>query len=242
MKNLCIALSMLAPFLFSNCDGSDQEPNTNSESVKVYMDYGRIEIPKSSISKVLDFDEEIIEVIEEENVFAITGKKEGSTVLQANDTRGKKKLIHVSVFLVLNVNRWSFDKYSVDIDCADSGIRDKIITDLKSHIFQCRESGENPSSVLFKSANTFDMKVYAGDEFQTLKGTYTYDLTNLVLTTSTDETMTCRFSVVEELPMSWDATLTHDLTESYKALYPDKVNRVIVNYSVSAAKILSGGA
>lgn len=233
---------MFIPLLFSNCDGGDQVPDTNNESVAVYMDYGRIEIPKSSISKVLDFDEEIIEVVEEENVFAITGKKEGSTVLQANDSRGKRKSIHVSVFLALKVNRWSFDKYSVDIDCTDSGTRDNIMADLENHILQCRESGKNPSSILLKSANVFEMKVYTDNEFQTLKGTYTYDLANLVLTINTGETMTCRFSIIEELPMSWDAILTHDMTEKYKAMYPDKVNEVMIRYSVSAAKILLGGA
>lgn len=242
MKKKLIVLLMFIPLLFSNCDDSDQAPDVSDESVKVYMDYGSIEISKSNISKILDFDEEIIDVVEEDNVFVIKGKKEGSTLLQASDIKGMKKKIHVSVFLVLNVNRWSFDNYSVDIDCADPGLRENIMADLGNHIVQCRESGNNLSSIIFISPNIFDMEMYAGGDSHLLNGYYKYDLTNLFLSISSEKIMTCRFSDIEELPMSWNATLTHDLTESYKAMYPGKVNKVMVNYSVSAAKILLGHA
>lgn len=146
---------MFTPLLFSNCDGSDQVPDTNDESVTVYMDYGSIEISKSSISKIIDFDGEIIEVVDNENVFVITGKKEGSTLLQVSDAKGRKKSIRVSVFLALKVNRWSFDKYLIDIDCTDSNVRDEILADLENHIIQCRASGQNPSSIIFKVSNIF---------------------------------------------------------------------------------------
>lgn len=231
---------MFIPLLFSNCDDSNQVPDVSNESVKVYMNYGSIEISKSNISKILDFDEEIIDVVEEDNVFIIKGKKEGSTLLQVNDIKGSKKMIHVSVFLVLNVNRWSFDNYSVDIDCADPGLWENIMADLGNHIVQCRESGNNLSSIMFKSPNIFDMEVYAGGNSYSMNGNYNYDLTNIILSIGSEKVMTCRFSGIEELPMSWNATLTHDLTESYKAMYPGKVNKVMVNYSVSAAKILLG--
>lgn len=242
MKNLWIILLMFTPLLFSNCDGSDQVPDTSDESVTVYMDYGSIEISKSSISKILDFDGEIIEVVDNENVFVITGKKEGSTLLQVSDAKGRKKSIHVSVFLALKVNRWSFDKYLIDIDCTDSNVRDEILADLENHIIQCRASGQNPSSIIFKVSNIFDLVMCSGSDIQTLKGTYSYDLTNLTLSYSSGEVMTCIFSIDEELPMSWNATMVHDLTDNYKVMYPDKVNRVMVNYSMSAAKIMAGGA
>lgn len=242
MKKKLIVLLMFIPMLFSNCDDSNQVPDVYNESVKVYMDYGSIEISKSSISKILDFDGEIIEVVDNENVFVITGKKEGPTLLQVSDAKGRKKSIRVSVFLALKVNRWSFDKYLIDIDCTDSNVRDEIMADLENHIIQCRASGQNPSSIIFKAANIFDLAMYSGDDMQTLKGTYSYDLTNLILSNSSGEVMTCLFSIDEELPMSWNATLIHDLTDSYKAMYPDMVNRVVVNYSMSAAKIMAGGA
>lgn len=99
MKKKLIVLLMFIPLLFSNCDDSNQVPDVYNESVKVYMDYGSIEISKSNISKILDFDEEIIDVVEEDNVFVIKGKKEGSTLLQASDIKGMKKRFMFLSFL-----------------------------------------------------------------------------------------------------------------------------------------------
>ena len=102
------------------------------------------------------------------------------------------------------------------------------------------KNGNNFIKTMLNVGKKFDTLKVVNDQIGT--PTYTYDLANLVLTINTGETMTCRFSIIEELPMSWDAILTHDMTEKYKAMYPDKVNEVMIRYSVSAAKILLGGA
>lgn len=240
MKKKWIILFMLVPLLFSNCDGSSEVPDADKESIKVYMDYSSLDILKSSISEILEFDTEFIEVDEKANAFVITGKKEGSTTLLCKDGKGKKKMILVSIRLVLNINRWSFDDYSADIVCSDPKIHDEIMVDLENYIFQCRKSGKTPSTILLKPTKKFELKRHSGDNVQVLEGTYSYDLSNLFLAINSGQKMTCMFSVVEELPMSWDATLIHDLTESYKIKYPDNVDKVKIIYSISTGKILLG--
>ena len=223
MKKKLIVLLMFIPLLFSNCDGGDPALDTNDKGVIIYMDYGNLEIPKSSISEVLEFDQEFVEVNEMENVFAITGKKEGLTTLRVKDEKERKKDILVSVRLGININRWYFEGHFVDIDCLDPLIYNEIMADLDNHTIQGWASG-NESSVIFNATNTFKLECCSGDNVQTLKGTYSYDLSNLILTITSGETMACRFSIVEELPMSWNAILTHDLTESYKLRFQSCVS------------------